>query len=293
MKAASPFDPEWLARLHNRASVPPLGERINLMAGSEAVGSVAIGLLDKIATKYPPDIDSLLYKKEHVSGDKPRTWWQIDGPLSQTLNHLALSIRDSGQGPGASALERAAATHVAHHWRNEQLAVNNALGIQLGTVERGAVRALGIASRAVHLVGQTPDGRFWVQQRSLNKANDPGLWDTLMGGMVSAQDTVATALVRETWEEAGLKMNALAALCYEGAITVQRPSGEDGDCGIGYMVETTDWYRCTVPDGLLPVNQDGEVAQFALLESQELVARLERDEFTLEAALILVAALSH
>jgi len=27
---------------------------------------------------------------------------------------------------------------------------------------------------------------IWVQQRALDKANDPGLWDTLMGGMVSA-----------------------------------------------------------------------------------------------------------
>ena len=72
----------------------------------------------------------------------------------------------------------------------------------IGQVERGAVRPLGIATQAVHLVGHAADGRIWVQQRALNKANDPGLWDTLMGGMVSAADTVATALVRETWEEA-------------------------------------------------------------------------------------------
>ena len=33
----------------------------------------------------------------------------------------------------------------------------------------------------MHLVGETSDGHFWVQQRALNKANDPGQWDTLMG----------------------------------------------------------------------------------------------------------------
>jgi hypothetical protein len=43
---------------------------------------------------------------------------------------------------------------------------------------------------------------------------------------------------------------------------------------------------------VVPVNQDGEVAQFALLEPHELVARLHRNEFTLEAALVLVAVMT-
>ena len=218
--------------------------------------------------------------------------WQIDGPLSQVLNDLALSIRDASQGTESTEVVREAARHVAHHWRHEQLAVLGGQGQVLGSVERGAVRVLGIATRAVHLVGQTPDGRYWVQQRALDKANDPGLWDTLMGGMVSAQDTVKTALVRETWEEAGLHLGALSNVRHGGSVTVQRPTGEGGNCGIGYMVETTDWYRCTVPDGMAPVNQDGEVAQFELLDAQALVGRLENDAFTLEASLILVAALA-
>lgn len=54
----------------------------------------------------------------------------------------------------------------------------------------------------------------------------------------------------------------------------------------------TLWGRfCTVPDGVVPVNQDGEVAQFLLLAPDELVACPYRNEFTPEAALVLVAAL--
>eukprot|EP01034_Spumella_vulgaris_P040863 gene40863-50561_t len=78
----------------------------------------------------------------------------------------------------------AAALHAAGRcgpWRNEQLAVTNAQGEVVGTVERGAVRVLGITTRAVHLVGLAPDGRMWVQKRSLTKPNNPGMWDTLMG----------------------------------------------------------------------------------------------------------------
>lgn len=301
MKAASPFSPEWLARLHARANVPPLCQRIDLLAAGELVGSVIPGMLEEIALKSPSFINSLLYKKEQSSSESETFCWQIDGDLSQVLNQIALSLRDASMKlvpTNSTNMARHAARHLAHHWRNEQLAVTNAQGVPLGTVERGAVRALGIATRAVHLVGRSPDGRLWVQQRSLSKSNDPGLWDTLMGGMVSAQDNVQSALERETWEEAGLHLAALEDVVYGGRITVTRPSGDEGPqfddaraLGIGYLVESTDWFQATVPDGVVPVNQDGEVSQFELLDEQALVARLERDEFTLEAALILVAAL--
>jgi len=39
-----------------------------------------------------------------------------------------------------------------------------------------------------------------------------------------------------------------------------------------------------------PVNQDGEVDAFFCMDEGELLARLARDEFTLEAALVLGAA---
>ena len=78
-----------------------------------------------------------------------------------------------------------------------------------------------------------------------------------MGGMVSAADTLQTALQRETWEEAGLQLADLQSMDYG---TTQRPCS-DGR-GAGYVIEHIDWYRCTVPDGLVPRNQDGEVECF-------------------------------
>jgi 8-oxo-dGTP pyrophosphatase MutT (NUDIX family) len=178
---------------------------------------------------------------------------------------------------------------VRQHWRDEQLAVCDAQGQRIASVERGVVRPLGIATRAVHLVGCSSDGRFWVQQRSLDKANDPGLWDTLMGGMVSARDSLQSALARETWEEAGLRMDTLTELRLGGEVVLRKPSSDGADAG--YVSERVDWYRCTLPAGVQPLNQDGEVAQFALLEVPDLIERLQRDEFTTEAALILLCAL--
>ena len=45
-------------------------------------------------------------------------------------------------------------------------------------------------------------------------------------------------------------------------------------------------YVATVPVGMMPNNQDGEVAQFALMDEAQLLAAMQRGEFTLEAALI-------
>ena len=205
--------------------------------------------------------------------EEPSGWHLLLGQNDVTtcLNQLADLLRDAG---------------LAGAWRNEHLAVRNESGGQIGTVERGAVRPLGIATLAVHLVGQSPDGRFWVQQRAFDKPNDPGKWDTLMGGMVSSVDTVETALERETWEEAGLNIADLKNLRYGGRQSNCRPSS---DGAAGYMQEFIEWYVVTLPDGLMPINQDGEVAQFALIDQAHLLAGMERGEFTLEASLIMAS----
>ncbi len=220
-----------------------------------------------LAVKADEYLDYQLLKEE-------QSGWHLlldQSDVTTGLNQLAGVLRDAG---------------LAGAWRNEQLAVRNESGGQIGTVERGAVRPLGIATLAVHLVGQSPDGRFWVQQRAFDKPNDPGKWDTLMGGMVSSVDTVETALERETWEEAGLNIADLKNLRYGGRQSNCRPSS---DGAAGYMQEFIEWYVATLPDGLMPINQDGEVAQFALIDQAHLLAGMERGEFTLEASLIMAS----
>ena len=72
---------------------------------------------------------------------------------------------------------------------------------------------------------------------------------------------------------------------YGGRFTTCRPSS-DGQ-GAGYVREHIDWYCCTVPEGLVPHNQDGEVEQFCLMDAGQLLSAMQRGEFTIEAALIL------
>jgi 8-oxo-dGTP pyrophosphatase MutT (NUDIX family) len=191
----------------------------------------------------------------------------------------------------AALAEMAACMHEAGlggPWRSELLAVANDAGQVLGRMERGAVRPLGLATEAVHLIGLAPDGRMWAQRRALSKPNDPGLHDTLMGGMISAADGLHGALARETWEEAGLRLPQLQDLRHGGQVYICKPS-RDGR-GMGYMRETLHWFVCTVPEGVVPANQDGEVDGFELLTPSEVLLLLEADRFTTEAALVLAAA---
>ena len=261
-------DPAWVSAVRASANQPPRAKRLPLVVGSAAIGSVEPGFLEQITCSPAENLCRLLLKIEQngVVG------WHLGGEVTATLGCLAEALRSAGRSPA---------------WRNEQLAVCDETGRRLGTVERAVARVLGIRTRAVHLVGARADGRVWVQQRAFDKPNDPGLWDTMVGGMVAADDTVLAALARETAEEAGLALDALQPLVHGGRVATHRPTPDAG--GAGYMVEQTDWYHCTVPDGVEPENQDGEVARFALLTRDELLARLQRDEFTTEASMILAA----
>lgn len=263
----------WVAGARQSARRPPAQPRQPLVAAGQVVGSLAEGFLNQISHQRLLDKRYKLSNQEH-SGAMA---WCLDVPADATtdaLNTLAAAVRDAGLcGP----------------WRDEQLAVCNPAGQVVGTVERGAVRVLGITTRAVHLVGLAPDGRMWVQKRSMTKPNNPGLWDTLMGGMVSAADTLPEALARETWEEAGLRVGALTALRHGGHVDFSRPSREGG--GAGYMLERIDWFRAEVPEGMQPCNQDGEVERFDLLPTDAVRDQVAQGLFTLEAGLVIAGFL--
>ena len=264
--------PDWVAAARAAAQRPPQQPRQPLWVQGQVVGSVADGVLSQIASGFLSDLGFVLSNEEFAG----QPIWHLRGPGEATgaLNRLAQALRSAGQcGP----------------WRNEQLAVWAPGSQRLGTIERGAVRPLGLATRAVHLVAWAPDGAMWVQQRAWDKPNNPGMWDTLMGGMVSAQDDLPQALARETWEEAGLEVGRLQQLRHGGHVDFAQPSDEAQGCG--YMVERIDWFAAQVPEGLVPVNQDGEVARFERLAREALLQRLAQGAFTPEASLVLAAAL--
>ena len=252
---------DWLAQVHALAERPPLVPRVPLACASGVIGSVERALLAPLA----------LSCLRHGLPDG-QEGWMVTGSLSESLDTVARALREAGR---------------VRAWRDELLAVRDADGQVVGQVERGVTRLLGIATQAVHLLGITSEGRHWVQQRALTKPDDPGLWDTLVGGMVPAGESLETALARECGEEAGLELAQLEDLRLGGWVATRRPTPATPG---GYTVERIAWYRARIPAGVLPFNRDGEVAQFRLMTAHEVRTQLAADGFTLDATLMFLAA---
>lgn len=170
-------------------------------------------------------------------------------------------------------------------WRNELLRVTGDSGQVRGMVERAAARALGIKTFAVHLVAYADSQTHcWVQQRAFDKATDPGMWDTCAGGLAAGDESLTLSMHREAYEEAGLKLDELAALgCHairRSGCTVKKPLPE------GFMVEDLLVWDIDLPAHITPVNLDGEVACFEKWPIAKVLQGLHDGLFTDEATWI-------
>jgi len=251
---------DWRAGACAAANLPPAAPRAALWIDGHAIGSIEPGLASRLVDAGLP-----------LAASEDGVGWRIAAPADASLAVIARWLHEHG---------------LSAPWRDERLAVAPADGSALAVVERAVARVLGITTRAVHLIGFAPDGRVWIQQRAFDKAVDPGLWDTLMGGQVSAGESIEETLARETQEEAGLAIADLVDVRHTDRITVRRPVAR------GYVIEHVEVFEATVPAALEPVNQDGEVERFDCLAIADLLERLAAGAFTLEATLILDRALA-
>jgi 8-oxo-dGTP pyrophosphatase MutT (NUDIX family) len=186
--------------------------------------------------------------------------------LSQTMRTLADRMRQGGFIPG---------------WRNEEFAFIDAQGHALFQVERAAFRTFGFKSMASHINGFTENGQIWLGRRSENKQIDPGKWDNVSAGGISADETPWVCATRELWEEAGIPKAIANEIQPAGRMEMRRPTPP-----LGFHAESLFIYDLLLPSNLLPTNRDGEVAGFIAVSCGEAAARILADEFTADAALV-------
>lgn len=198
----------------------------------------------------------------------------LGAELDACLADIALTLKNAGCTPG---------------WRNELLDVwtspigqDNIPAKRVGAIERGVMRPLGLTTRAVHLSGWSTDHRLWVARRSLTKATDPGMWDTLVGGLVGNLEDADFALVRESDEEAGLDAPDIVARTPLRTIAHMRRQLPEG-----FQTEAVLTCECVLADHVNPKNRDGEVVEIQLLEQETLYKMLKEDAFTLEASIVI------
>jgi 8-oxo-dGTP pyrophosphatase MutT (NUDIX family) len=250
-------------RLKARAHPPLPGDLAPLRIGGQRVGFVQPDV-----ARFLRHLDDFAWKGgELLLVDRGMD----EARRSDCLARAAAGLRDAG---------------LLRGWRDERLpVVGSPRGHVLAAIERAACRPLGIATTAVHLNAYTEDGDVVVARRAPHKQIDPGCWDNLVGGMVPHGETLEQALEREAWEEAGIELDRLEV--HRGrSFTLMRPVPEGVQC------ETIHVYDTTLAPATEPRNQDGEVDAIETRPIAAVVDAIERDEFTLESALVMVESLT-
>lgn len=159
-------------------------------------------------------------------------------------------------------------------------------GPVLGVLDRGALPSFGVIGVGVHLNGlvRRPEGpHLWVARRAANKKLDPGKLDHLVAGGVPAGHSPFEALLKEAWEEAGLRED-IAAQAQETArfrYDMERPEGLRRDLIHAYDLE--------LPEDFTPKPMDGEVESFMLWPLAQVKQELlGGDIFKFNVVLVLV-----
>jgi 8-oxo-dGTP pyrophosphatase MutT (NUDIX family) len=193
--------------------------------------------------------------------------------------------------PAGARDERLAAIHaelrrrgLIRAWRDEPYPLRDRVGGEHATIERAASRFWGTLTLGAHCNGYVADadGRpthLWIARRSASKPTDPGRLDNLVGGGVALGQTPREALVREGWEEAGLRPAQMAGLVEGSLIEL------DCDIAEGRQHEWLHVFDLALAPDVVPRNTDGEVAEHLLLPLAEALARAAAGELTTDAAL--------
>ncbi|WP_434776918.1 NUDIX hydrolase [Neisseria sp. Ec49-e6-T10] len=186
---------------------------------------------------------------------------------------------------------------LCHNWyqqgilpifRNEKFNVRSPDGHILFTLERGAFLIFGLESQAIHLNGVTQNAEenlFWIGKRAAHKPTAPNKLDNLVSGGIGFNESPEQALIRESFEEAGLPSDLAKKAKSTGHFLSFR------QVQWGLHREQLFVFDIELPSHFTPTNQDGEVALFEQYPPLALVKLILEGQFMKDAALVTLDAL--
>jgi len=215
----------------------------------------------------------------------PSVWPSVQALF--TTDGQALEARHLGE------LERTVGECLSHAgWRDERFSLIGQSGRpvrlngQLLGLERSLFRPLGLLSESVQLNLYDADGQLWISQRSWAKAIDPGLWDAAVAGGLAMGEDPQGAVIRESWEEAGLRILPEHHLRFRGMVRVCRL------IPVGLHLERVWVFSAKALQGFVPHPQDGEVQANRQVSAAGVRELLERGLFNHEAAVATLTSFS-
>ncbi len=179
-------------------------------------------------------------------------------------------------------------------WRGELYPVGlNFEDDSLFNMERAAATLFGIRTYGVNLHGfvKIEAGRIingsglslWIARRATTKETNPGKLDIVVGGGQPVGISLFDNLMKECGEEAGIPITIAqrALLVSETLFCTERVEGIRHDRHFNYDLE--------LPADFIPTNTDGEVSEFKLMKTDEIMEILSTtDDFAFDSALAII-----
>ena len=264
-----------LAAIHARLArelAPPMGSLLPW-----TIGGVAAGWVDDVRAARLAQFSDVL----HVAGDRIAFAEDIDDRSSRTaaIARVARALADDG---------------LLTPWRDERYTIASEFGaLPWFELERAAARYFGVRTYAAHVNGlvRRQDGgiAMWIARRSDTKAIDPGMLDNLVGGGIAAGQSVASTVIKEASEEAGI--DAPLAGQAIAAATVHLCRGQRD----GFQRETIFVHDLWLPQDFTPACRDGEAVGHRLIPLYETGALIANDAgadlVTADASLVILDCL--
>ena len=233
----------------------------------QRVGFVKHGFAERLARR--PEVFAVTGQAVTLSPDLEAA---TPAERSRAVHEVLLALREQGLIPG---------------WRDEAYRVNQHFDdAPLMTLERAAVPLFGVCGYGVHLNGYVRDGdelRMWVARRSRCKPTAPGKLDQVVGGGQPVELSPWENLLKECVEEAAMPLELACQARPVGVVSycLETDRGLRPDILFNYDLE--------LPADFVPVNQDGEVEDFRLLDLDTVAALVrDTDEFKFNCTLVVI-----
>ena len=153
-------------------------------------------------------------------------------------------------------------------------------------IDRAGLPGLGLPAFGIHVNGyvRTDAGlHLWVGHRAKDRQVAPGKLDHLVAGGITMGYSAAETVIKESEEEAGLTAEIASQARPVSQVTYRLSLPE------GMRNDTLFIYDLELPQGVVPVGNDGEVERFELMPIARVIEILrETDDFKFNVNLVLI-----
>jgi len=172
-------------------------------------------------------------------------------------------------------------------WRNELYPIFDGNHEIAFNIERSGIALFGFRAYGCHINGYVEDPdthklKMWIAQRSFNKQTFPGKLDNIVAGGVSFPYNPTETAIKECLEEASMPPEISKQVVPCGAITYISVEKR------GISSDSQYVFDLKLPTSYKPKPNDNEVEGFYLMEFDEIIERLKKNEFKINSGIVII-----